>query len=66
MSCWAVYLPSRKPLKSDEKDMLDTAVEKWTNSFATFSCGPIHTDEQFLDEHLEHIYNSSVKRLDEV
>ena len=52
--------PSQKPSKLDEPDMRDTAEEVRTNSWAMYSCGPLHTDEQELDDQLESIYNSSV------
>ena len=37
--CLAIYLPSDKPSKSDEQDMLGTAEKVDTNSLATFSIG---------------------------
>ena len=41
--------------------MRDAAGEVRTNSQTTFSNGPLHTDEQVLDDQLELIYNSSVR-----
>ena len=46
--------------RSDEQDMRDTAGEVKTNLLVIFSCVPYHTDEQVLDDQIEHIYNSSV------
>ena len=40
--------------------MRDTAGEVGTNSLVTYSCGPLHMDEQWLDDQLEPTYNSSV------
>ena len=40
--------------------MRDTAGEVGTNSKVTYSCGPLHMDEQNQDDQLEPIYNSSV------
>ena len=40
------------------------AGEVRTNSSATFSCGPLHSDEEALDDQLEHIYNGSVRTQD--
>ena len=40
--------------------MRDTAGEVKTNSLATFSFGPLHTDAQVLDGQLELIYNSFI------
>ena len=40
--------------------MLDTTGEVGTNSEATYSCGPLHMDEQRQDDQIEPIYNSSV------
>ena len=51
-SCTATYLPSQKPSKLDKQDMLDTAGEVRTNSWVTFSYGPLHTDELELDNKL--------------
>ena len=45
----ATYYPSR-----------DTAGEVRTNSLVTYSCGPLHMDEQRQDDQLEPIYNSLV------
>ena len=39
----ATYHPSRK---LDEPDMWNTAREERTNSEVTYSCGPLHMDEQ--------------------
>ena len=52
--------PSLKPFKVDEGDTRDTAGEVKTNSWATLSNGPLHTDEQELDDLLDLICNSSV------
>ena len=46
--------------KLDEPDMQDTAEEVWTNSQVTYSCEPIHMDEQRQDDQLEPTYSSSV------
>ena len=40
--------------------MQNTAGEVGTNSKATYSCGPLHVDEQRQEDQLEPIYNSSV------
>ena len=40
--------------------MQNTAGEVMTNSLATYSCGPHHMDEQWKEDQLEPIYNSSV------
>ena len=40
--------------------MQDTAGEIRTKSQATYSCGPLHMDEQRQDDQLEPKYNSSV------
>ena len=47
--------PSRKLSKLDEQDVLDTVGE-----VVTYSCGPLHMDEQRLDDQLEPTFNSSV------
>ena len=54
-SCTATYQPSRKLSKLDEPDMQDTAGE-----VGTYSCGPLHIDEQKQDVQLEPTCNSSV------
>ena len=59
-SCTVTYLPSLKPFKLDEQDMGDTAGELRVNSNVTFSCGPLHTDEQKLDDQVELNCSSSV------
>ena len=46
--------------------MLDTAGEVSTNSSGTFPNGPLHTDEQMLDDQQEFICNSSVRTQDVV
>ena len=56
----ASYHPSRKLSKLDEPDMRDSTGEVRTNSFAAYSCGSSHIDEQRQDYQLEPIYNSSV------
>ena len=45
--------------KLDEPDMQDTAGEVGTNSFVTYSSGPLHMAEQRQDDQLEPTYNSS-------
>ena len=52
--------PSRKLSNLDEPDMRDTAGEVGTNLLVTYSCGPLHMDEQRQDDQLEPTYNSSV------
>ena len=47
-------------LKLDEPDTQDTAGELGTNSYVTYSSGPLHMDEQRQDDQLEPTYNSSV------
>ena len=59
-SCTATYHPSRKLSKLDEPDMQDTAGEIRKNSKATYSRGPLHTDEQRQNDLQEPTYNSSV------
>ena len=59
-SCTVTYHPSRKISKLDEPDMRDTAGEVGTNSLVTYSCGPLHIDEQRQNDLLEPTYNSSV------
>ena len=59
-SCTATYHPSRKLSKLDEPGMRDTAEEEGTNTWVTYSCGPLHMDKQRQDDQLEPIYNSSV------
>ena len=46
--------------------MQDIAGEVRTNSLATFSSEPLHTDLQVLDDQLEPIYKSSVRTQDVV
>ena len=41
--------------------MRDTVGDVKTNSYAMFSHGPLHTDEQVLNNQLVFIYNSSVR-----
>ena len=48
------------PIKLDESEMWDTAGEVRTNSLAIYSCGYLDMDEQWSDNQLEPIYNSSV------
>ena len=60
-SCTDTYLPSLKPSKLDEPDMQDTAREIRTYLSATFSFGPLHTEEKVLDDQLEIIYKSSLR-----
>ena len=45
--------------------MRDTAGEVGTNSKVTYSCGPLHMDEQRQDGQLEPTCNSSVAIKDE-
>ena len=59
-ACKVTYHTSRKLSKLDELDMQDTAREVGTNSLVTYSCGPLHMDEERQDDQLEPIYNSSV------
>ena len=40
--------------------MRDTAGEVRTNSYETYSSGPLHIDEQSQDDQQEPIYNSSL------
>ena len=40
--------------------MWDTTGEERTNSYVTYSSGPLHMDEQRQDDQLELTYNSSV------
>ena len=40
--------------------MQDTAGEVVTSSEVTYSCGPLHMDEQRQDKQLDPTYNSSV------
>ena len=54
-SCTTTYHPSQKLSKLDKLDMRDTAGE-----VRTYSCGPLHTNEQRQNDQLEPIYNSSV------
>ena len=62
----AIYHLSRKLSKLDEPDMQDTAGEVGTISYVTYSCGPLHMDEQRQDDQLEPINNSSVQIQDVV
>ena len=59
-SCTDTYYPTRKLSKLDEPDMQATAGEVRMNSLVMYSCGPLHTDKQSLDNQLEPIYSSSV------
>ena len=54
------HLPPITKTKLDEPDMQDTAGEVRTNTYAIYSCGPLHMDEQGEDVQLEPIYNSSL------
>ena len=54
------YHPSGKLSKLDEQDMQDTVGAVKTNSWAMYSCGPLHIVEQRQDDQLEPIYNGSV------
>ena len=51
--------PSRKLSKLNKQDMRDTAGEVGMNSRVTYSCGPLHMDEQRLEDQLGPICNSS-------
>ena len=62
-NCTAAYILSLKPPKADE-DMRDTAEEIRTSSKEIFSYGPLHTNMQMMDDHLELINNSSVRTQD--
>ena len=57
-------LPSLKPSKSDEQDLQDTTREVRRNSWVMFSSGPLHMDEQVLNDQLELIHSSSVQTQD--
>ena len=46
--------------------MRDIAGEIRTNSYATFSYGPLHMDEQILNNQQEPIHKSSIRRQDVV
>ena len=59
-SCTATYHSSQNVPQLVEPDMRNTAREVRTKSYAMYSCGPLHMDEQRLDDQLEPIYNSSV------
>ena len=59
-SCTATNYPSRKLSKLDEPDMRDTVEEVRMDTWAIYSRGPLHMDEQKQDDQLEPIYNSSV------
>ena len=59
----ATCLPSLKPSKPDEQDMLDTAGDIRTNSLATTSSVSHHIDEQVLNDQLKLIYRSIVPTL---
>ena len=52
--------------KLDEPDVRDTAGEVGTNSYVTYSRGPLNIDEQRQDDQLEPTYNSSVPMQDVV
>ena len=56
----STYLPSLKGSKPDKPDLQDHAGEVRTNSYATYSCGIHHMDEQRQDDRLESICSSSV------
>ena len=58
-SCTATYHPSRKPSKSNETNMRDTAGEVRMNSKEMYFYGPLHMDEQRLHDQIEPMYNSS-------
>ena len=47
-------------IQVDKPNMHDTAGEVGTNSWATYSYGPLHMDEQRQDDQLQPIDNSSV------
>ena len=59
-SCAVTYHSSRKLFKLDKPNIRDTAWEIGTNSWETYSCGPLHMDEQRQDDQQEPIYNNSV------
>ena len=48
------------PITKTIQDMQDTAGEVGTKSQGTYSCGPLHIDEQRQDDQPEPTYNSSV------
>ena len=47
-SCTATYLPSHKPPKSDEQDVLGTGQDVKTNLQVMFSDGLLHMDTPVL------------------
>ena len=60
-SCTVNYHPSRQPSKLDKPDKRGTAGEVRMNSWAIYSCGPLHLDEQRRDDQLKPIYNNSIQ-----
>ena len=52
-SCTATYIPNLNPSKLKEQNMGETGAEVRMNPLATFSYGPLHTEEQVLDDQLE-------------
>ena len=57
---WANLQPSWKLSKLDVPDMQNTAGEVGTNSLVTYSCGPLHMDEQRQDNQQEPTYSCSL------
>ena len=53
-----------KPSKQDEQSLQYTAGKARTNSWETFSDGPLHIDVSVLANQEEHTYNSSVQTQD--
>ena len=59
--CTASYQPSRKLSNLDEPDMQDIAGKVETNSKGTYSCEPLHMNEQRQDDQLDPTYSSAVR-----
>ena len=53
------HYPSRKLSKLNEQDMQDIAGLVRTNLLATYTCWPLHMDEQRQDDQQEPKYNTS-------
>ena len=58
------HLPPITKTIQDEPNMRDTAGKVKSNSWAIYSCGLLHVDEQRQDDQLEPIYNKSVSIYD--
>ena len=65
-SCTATFFPSLKLSKLYEQDVPNTTKKVKTSSKVTFLYGPLHTDEQVLDDQLKNNYNSYVRTQDVV